>query len=101
MKPQAPQEAAPPAAKTSREEAPPVATGQVEFRVVLRGVNLEPSLEKVLCQELRIAVLQQLSQLEHDKELHATAFGEQPEARPMVSKSSRLLGTIVTSTAAS
>ncbi|MCY1079150.1 hypothetical protein [Archangium lansingense] len=94
-------EATPPAAKISREAASPAAAGQVEFRVVLRGVKLDPSTEKAFGQELRIAVLQQLSQLEHDEELHATAFGEQPEARPLVSKTSRLLGTIVTSTEAS
>jgi hypothetical protein len=101
MKTQTQQEATPSAAKPSREAALPAATGQVEFRVVLSGVKLDPATENALCQELRIAVLRQLSQSEHDEELHATAFGEQPQARPLVSKASRLLGTIVTSTAAS
>jgi hypothetical protein len=95
--------------KTSREttrqtaEAAQVAASQAadhaEFRVVLRGVKLDPALEKALCQELRITIMQELSLLGYGGELHATAFGEQPQARPLVSKSSRLLGMVVTSAA--
>jgi hypothetical protein len=85
MQPEAPQ-----------EEASPMAAEQVEFRVVLRGVRLEPSMEKTLCQEIRNTILQELSQRKHGGELRVTSFGEQTRARPLLGES-RLVGMVVTS----
>ncbi|HVG60555.1 MAG TPA: hypothetical protein VNA24_18495 [Hyalangium sp.] len=88
-------------AEAAQVAAPQAAADHAEFRVVLRGVKLDPALEKALCQELRITIIQELSLLGYGGELHATAFGEQPRSRPLVSKSSRLLGMVITSTAES
>ncbi len=88
MQPEVPQQATSPAE-----------VEQVEFRVVLRGVRLEPSMEKMLCQEIRNAILQEISQRKHGGELHVTSFGEKPEERPLLGGSSRLVGMVVTSAA--
>lgn len=90
MQPEAPQEATSPAAAE-----------QVEFRVVLRGVKLEPSMEKMLCQEIRNAILQEISQRRHGGELRVTSFGEKLQARPLLGETSRLVGMVVTSAAES
>lgn len=82
-------------------EAPSLAAEQTEFRIILRGVRLSPPLEKSLCQEVRNAILQELSQRGHGGDLHITSFGEQPQARPLLGDSSRLLGMVVTSEAGS
>jgi hypothetical protein len=101
MQTQTPQEAAQQAAEAAPAAVPKAEADQVEFRVVLCGIKLDPALEKALCQEIRITIIQELSLIGDGGELHATSFGEQPQGRPLVSKSSRLLGMVVTSTAES
>jgi len=77
-------------------EATSPTTEQMEFRILLRGVKLDPSLEKALCQEIRNAILQEISQLGHDGEIHITSFEAQPQVRPLLGESSRLMGMVVT-----
>jgi hypothetical protein len=98
MQTQTPQEATPQAAEAAQEAVSQAAAEQAEFRVVLRGVKLDPALEKALCQELRITIMQELSHIGHGGELHATSFTDYPYSRPLLNKSSRVLGMVVTST---
>jgi hypothetical protein len=66
------------------EAASPATAEQVEFRILLRGLKLDPSTERALCQEIRSAILQEISHLGHDGEIHVTSFGAQPQARPLL-----------------